>query len=55
MNTQKQILIIGATFMIVFSILFFNIRAEYSNESHITDLEIKGMKKITDINNLDIL
>ena len=55
MNSQKQIVTIGAIFMIVFSILFFNVRAEYSNESYITNLEIRGMKKITDIHNLDIL
>jgi diguanylate cyclase (GGDEF)-like protein/PAS domain S-box-containing protein len=55
MNHQKQILLIGATFIAVISILFFNIRAEYSKESKITKKEIIGINEITTIYKLDIL
>ncbi len=55
MNSKNQILTIGITFIVIISILFFNIREEYSNEYKITTLEIEGINKITDIYKLDII
>ena len=54
MNSKKQILIIGFTFLAVFSILFLIIRAEYGNDHKTTSLEIEGVNDITDIYNLAI-
>jgi len=55
MSKQKQILIIGAVFIAIISVLFFNIRSEYKKEYNITINEIDGMSKITYIHKLDIL
>lgn len=55
MNKQKQILIIGAIFIAVISILFFNIRSEYKKEYNITLNEIDGISRIAYIQKLDIL
>lgn len=54
MNSKKQILIIGFTFLAVLSILFLIIRAEYGKDYKTTSLEIEGINEITDIYNLDI-
>ena len=55
MDSQKQILTIGATFILIISILFFNIREEYNKEYEITKNEIAGINNITNIYKLDIL
>jgi len=55
MHTQKQILTIGIIFIVTFTIVFFNIRAEFKNKSDTTKSEILGMKQIVDIHNLDVL
>lgn len=55
MNSKKQVMMVGAIFIVIFSILFFNIRAEYSKEYKITKKEIVGINEITDIYKLDLL
>ncbi len=55
MNSQKQILTVGTTFIAIISILFFIIRIEYNNEYEVTKKEIAGINEITDIYKLDIL
>ena len=55
MNTQKQILIVGAIFIIILSIFSYNVRAEYKQKHTITTKEIKGISKIVAIHTLDIL
>ena len=54
MDLKKQIIVIGIIFTVIFSILFFNIRAEYKKSYSITLSEIDGIDKITDIYKLDI-
>ena len=55
MNSKKQIIITGAIVIVIFSILFFNIRAEHSQSYNVTTSEINGINTITDIYKLDIL
>ena len=55
MNSKKQIIIVGTVFIVIFSILFFSIRTEYSKSYNITTSEINGINEITDIYKLDIL
>ena len=54
MNSKKQILIIGAIFIAIISILFFNIRADYKARHNITQKEIDGLKDISKIHKLNI-
>ena len=55
MSTQKQILTVGITFLVVFTILFFNIKKEYETQKDITIAEIEGLKQISEISKLDIV
>ncbi|NOQ31260.1 MAG: diguanylate cyclase [Helicobacteraceae bacterium] len=55
MNSKKQIIVLGAIFITIFTILFLNIRNEYSNEYKAKVLEINGINKITHISELDLL
>ena len=54
MDTGKRILLIGATFIVVISILFFYVRVEYKDKYNITVSEIDGIQNITKIQNIDI-
>ena len=55
MDSKKHVVAVGIIFITIFSILFFNIRAEYNDKYKITTLEIDGINEITDISRLDIL
>ncbi len=54
MNLQKQVIIVGTTFIIIFSILFFSVYLKYEAEYAKTKKEIVGLSKITKIHNLNI-
>jgi len=54
MNAQKQILAFGIIFISIFTILFINIRMDYLSTIKITQKEIKGLKDIVNIHNLNI-
>jgi len=53
MNSQKQTIVVGTTFIIIFSILFFSVYFKYEAEYTKTKKEITGLSKITKINNLN--
>ncbi len=53
MNIKKQVLVIGLLFIVVISIIFFNIRSEYKEQHTITIKELKGLSTITELNSLN--
>ncbi|MCF6339775.1 MAG: diguanylate cyclase [Sulfurimonas sp.] len=54
MNSQKQIIVVGTAFIIIFSILFFSVYLKYEVEYDKTKKEIIGLSKITKIHNLNL-
>lgn len=55
MNSKKQIIMMGTMLLVIFSILFFNIRADFSKSQKLTISEINGINEITDIYKLDMI
>ena len=55
MNSQKQILIISAIFMMIFTMIFLNIRMEYKAKHNTTQKELNGVSEITNIHKLNII
>ncbi len=54
MKSNKQTVIASSVFIIIFTILFTNMRMEYKDKYEITIQEIKGLQKITNIHKLNI-
>jgi len=55
MNQQRQILLIGITFIAVITMLFFNIKDKFEEEYRITKKEINGVHEITTIFEVDYI
>ncbi len=54
MNKQKQILLVGAMFIAIFTILFITIRMDYTKKYSKVLREIDGLEKIINLNRISI-
>jgi len=53
MDVKQKVVIIGLSFIVIISLIFFNIRSEYYEKYKVTKKELKGLETVTELNSLN--